>query len=223
VADDATECTPIHDQSLVSPRRFGSALVAARTVDGLSLSAMSRRCDGWWRPDELAAFELGARPLDDAEVLAVARLYHLKGAPLPSGDAFGLLLDRSTAPDIDTGAGRRPEREPAAAVERLLAFGSLLGADVFGTGCLGVLADAFGTTTADIEDCVRATEPARVEAAAEVLATRAVVPLIGVLLSYTAGGSVMLGRPAGRRGRRTHRLPGAAPLRSLIHRTAAAH
>ena len=207
---------PTSSVSLVSPRRFGAALVAARTAEGASLAAMSRRCDGWWRPDELAGFEKGTTPLDDAGVVAVARLYHLKGCRIPSGDAAELLLDRSTAPDVDRGVTRSPERDPGTMAPRLLALARVLGADLVGPASLAVLAEAFGTTTEHVRAALLASDDAAVSTAADALGGRVVVPVTGILVAFTTAGSVMLGRPAARRGRRTHRRPAAAPLRSLV-------
>ncbi len=207
---------PASAVSLVSPRRFGAALVAARTAEGAPLTAMSRRCDGWWRPDELAAFETGTAQLDDSVVLAVARLYHLKGCPVPSGDAAELLLDRSTAPDVDFSVSRSPERSPEAVAPRILALAGLLGADLVGPDSLEVLAEAFGTTTEHIRTSLVEVADDEVAAASEALGGRVVVPITGILVAYTSAGSVVLGRPVGRRGRRTDRRPGAAPLRSLV-------
>jgi hypothetical protein len=177
---------------------------------------MSRRCDGWWRPDELAGFEKGTAPLDDAQVLAVARLYHLKGCRIPSGGAAELLLDRSTAPDVDRGVTRRPERDPEMVVPRLLALARLIGADLVGPASLSVLAEAFGTTTDHIRSALLGVSEGEVTDAADSMGGRVVVPVTGIRVAFTTAGSVMLGRPAALRGRRTHRRPAAAPLRSLL-------
>ncbi len=177
---------------------------------------MSRRCDGWWRPDELAAFETGTAQLDDSAVLAVARLYHLKGSPVPSGDAAELLLDRSTAPDVDFSVARTPERSPEAVAPRLLALAGILGVDLVGPDSLAVLAEAFGTTAEHIRSALVQVGDDDVATASGSLGGRVVVPVTGILVTYTSAGSVVLSRPVGRRGRRTHRRPGAAPLRSLV-------
>jgi hypothetical protein len=149
-------------------------------------------------------------------MLSVSRLYHLHGCPIAGRDAAELVLDRSTAPDVDRGVSRRPEREPETAAIRLLALGSVLGADLVDVHSVAVLAEAYGTTVEHIEAAIFDAEPAAVATAADTICGRVVVPLTGILLAFTSAGSVMVSLPAGRRGRRTHRTPAAAPLRSLL-------
>ncbi len=206
---------PHSTASLVSKRRFGAALAAARVAEGASLSALARRCDGWWLPDELAAFEQGVAELDDAEILSIARLYHLKGRPIAAPGAAELVLDRSTAPEVNVDGVTEPVDDPVEVTARLWCLTRLLGIDVDSLRALTVLAEGLSTTTAEV---AAALDGARsgADPAAEAVGGRMVVPLTGILVAFTPGGSIMLTRPSGRWGRSSHGIPGAAPLRSLV-------
>src|SRR6478735_4297853 len=81
-------------------RRLGAALNARRTRPHATLTAMSRRAGGWWGPDELQSIEQGALVVDDASVIALARLYGLPGRGLPTADHAEIVLDRSIASDL---------------------------------------------------------------------------------------------------------------------------
>lgn len=201
--------------SLVSARRLGAALRAARTHDDASLVAMSRRSQGWWHPDELESFEQGAHSLDDASVLAISRLYGLRGCKLADGGNSALLVDRSTASDVVWEDVAEVDGDLWLTAQRLAAFATLLGV-VLTRVDTARLAEA-------LDESEPATEAALIEAArsstasavADAVGSRVVVPITGVLVAHTEMGSVVLGRPAGRRGRPTRSVPGAAPLRSL--------
>ncbi len=201
--------------SLVSARRLGAALRAARTHDDASLVAMSRRSDGWWHPDELAAFEQGAHALDDASVLAVCRLYGLRGCKLADAENSALLVDRSTASDVVWEDVAEVDGDLWLTAQRLAAFGAILGVDLSHADTVR-LAEALDESEADTHAAVvEAAQSSTASAVAEAVGARVVVPITGVLVAHTSMGSVVLGRPAGRRGRPTRTVPGAAPLRSL--------
>lgn len=208
-------------EGLVSSRRFGAALSAARAVDGASLVAMSRRCDQWWRPDELAGFEQGRTPLEDSSVIALTRLYRLSGCPLPDHEAFELLVDRSTSTEVAT-SGEDPslssdQLQPAAIVViRAVAVARLCGAPLTPMD-LVVLGDVVGHTPAELKAVLRDVESNGViDSAVGGLASHIVVPLTGVLIAETSAGSLLAVRPAGRRGRPSHGVAAAASLRSAL-------
>ena len=207
---------PHSTASLVSKRRFGAALAAARVAEGASLSALARRCDGWWLPDELAGFEQGVAELDDAEVLSIARLYHLKGRPIAAPGAAELVLDRSTAPEVNIDGVTEPIDDPVEVTTRLWSLTSLLGIDVDALRAHTVLAEGLASTTSEVDAALRHSRGAVDQTVVEAVGGRMVVPVTGILVAFTPGGSIMLTRPSGRWGRSSHSIPGAAPLRSLV-------
>jgi len=203
--------------SLVSARRFGAALVAARSHEDASLITMSRRSDNWWRPDELAAFEQGSHVLDDPSVLAIARLYRLRGCAVAEHSSLQIVLDRSTANDLNPSQISELDGDLDASAERLAAFGLIVGATVVERDHLEIVSRALDCSSETLSAAIeRASGRSSLSLTMSTMAARVVVPLIGVLIAHTPNGSVLATRPAGRRGRPTLDIPGAAPLRSVL-------
>jgi hypothetical protein len=211
--------TPDAAASLVSPRRLGAALHAHRIANGTTMTALSRRCDGWWTPDELLDVERGAAPLDDASIVSLCRLYALPGRGLAEPADLDLVVDRSASVDLD-GPGGSWVGDPDAtrvALTRLAALLSILGVALANRASWTTpLAEALGTTEGEIRREVAAvvTDGARLAAGVEALIDRIAVPAVGLLVCDAPGGSVVLiRRPGGAVRPAAHPLPAAGPLR----------
>ncbi len=178
---------------------------------------MSRRSDGWWRPDELAAFEQGVHVLDDPSVLAIARLYCLRGCALAERSSLQIILDRSTANDLNPTQISELDGDLDATAERLAAFGRIVGATVVERDHLEIVSRALDCPAETLRIAIdRASRRDTLGDTAVTMASRVVVPIIGVLIAHTPNGSVIATRPAGNRGRPSLEIPGAAPMRSLL-------
>jgi hypothetical protein len=208
--------------TLVSARRLGAALHAQRIAGGTTLTALSRRCDGWWTPDELLDVERGAIDLDDASVVSLCRLYGLPGRGLAEPADLELVLDRSGTAELATAAGvDEPtcrSTEPAdVALARLVALAQLVGVDASEEGRWhGLLSDALSVPEGDVAASLSSlhADHARLEPVRECLADRIVVPAVGLLVAESAGGSLVLVRRAGGAVRAAHEpVPAAGPLR----------
>jgi hypothetical protein len=208
--------------TLVSARRLGAALHAQRIAGGTTLTALSRRCDGWWTPDELLDVERGAIDLDDASVVSLRRLYGLPGRGLAEPADLELVVDRSGTADLATVAGvdeppaRRPE--PAdVALTRLVALAELVGVSASDLGrWLGLLSDALSIAEGDVAATLASLHGAGdvLEPVRECLADRIVVPAVGLLVAESPVGSLVLVRRAGGAVRAAHEpVPAAGPLR----------
>lgn len=203
-------------QGLVAARRLGAALSASRTRSGGSLVAMSNRCDHWWRPDELAAFEQGARPLDDSVIVSLARLYELDGRLIPDATAFELLLDRSTARDVLKASEATDHTEDGAILLRLAALLKLCGAWLTPMSA-AVMADVTGVTSGLVRQRMAELDGSPdVDEVARELEAHIVVPVTGLLVAETPLGSLVAVRPAGNGGNPRGRVAAAASFRSLL-------
>ena len=174
----------------------------------------------------MAAFEQGRNPLEDSAVMALTRLYRLAGCPLPDHEAFELLVDRSTSTEVTpTNDDPTPlsgaSRSTSVVVIRAVAVARLCGAPLTPMDAV-VLADVVGFTPLEMRHALEQLEASEeLDAAVEGLAAHMVVPLTGVLIAETAAGSLLAVRPAGRRGRPSHRVAAAASLRSALASLAA--
>ena len=185
--------------------------------------ALSRRCDGWWAPDDLLDVERGGRTQDDAAIVSLCRIYDLPARPLAEPEGLELIIDRSEAVDVDTGqvgdTGFTDTSELAAtALLRLAAVSRLLGAPELLRGqSADVAATACSVDPRDIHSTLAWIDSAaadRVADAVDHLAERVAVPSVGLLISPTPNGSLLVTRRAGgplrpRRGG----LPAAGQLR----------
>jgi len=202
---------------LVSMRRLGAALTAQRASRDLSITALARESGGWWAPDELLDVEKGAVALCDREIVAICRLYGLAGRELLPADTAELILDRSGSYDLTDASGVEPHGYVDLVLCRVAALARIVG---FAPGArerdLGVLAESLTLSveeSAERLDQIVVSSYAEVDRQVEALASRMVVPAIGVLVAETAAGSVLI---VERRTSATHgstQFPAAAPLR----------
>jgi hypothetical protein len=208
--------------TLVSARRLGAALHAQRIATGATLSALSRRCDGWWTPDELLDVERGAIDLDDASIVSLCRLYALPGRGLARPGDLELVLDRSGSVDLESTTGDDPTAVRHAeatdvVLARLVALADLVGV---ATSDLdrwhGLLSEALSLAERDVAAILSGlrAEPGALEPVRECLADRIVVPAVGLLVAEATAGLLVLVRRAGGAVRAAHEpLPAAGPLR----------
>jgi hypothetical protein len=208
--------------TLVSARRLGAALHAQRIAGGTTLTALSRRCDGWWTPDELLDVERGAIDLDDASVVSLCRLYGLPGRGLAEPADLELVLDRSGTADVEraTGVEEPPSRRPEpadVALTRLVALAELVGVAAAEVGRWNsLLSDALSIPEPEVASTLASLhgDPDQLESVRECLADRIVVPAVGLLVAESAVGSLVLVRRAGGAVRAAHEpVPAAGPLR----------
>lgn len=205
--------------SLVSPRRFGAALHASRVGTGSTLTAISRRCEGWWTPDELLNVERGSVPLGDASVVSFCRLYALAGRGLGDVASLDLVLDRSESADlVDTGSPEGPGHLAVAQsiLVRLCAISQLVGLDAEELADSPVLGEAMDLDAGAIRRSIRElyVDCDRVEQVASVLDERVAVPLVGLSIGETPHGVLLLVRRAGGAVRPSPEpVPAAGPLR----------
>lgn len=156
------------------------------------MAELSRRSDGWWLPDELAAIERGAVELHDAELIALARLYGLRTAELPDGDTVTLVVDRAVATEMPS-----PLPRPDAVADRLAAFVRLLGwSETVVRSWADEVADSIdvapSTMRREIERALGS--HAVVEPLARCLADRVAVATAGVLVTESAAVSIVAAR-----------------------------
>jgi hypothetical protein len=211
--------TPDAASSLVSPRRLGAALHAHRIANSTTMTALSRRCDGWWSPDELLEVERGAVALDDASIVSLCRLYGLPGRGLAEPSDLDLVVDRSASVELDGPAGAWVGDPGAvhAGLVRLAGLLSIVGVELANRASWATpLAEALGTTEAEVRSDVAAVLADRTALAdvVDALSDRIAVPAVGLLVCDAPGGSVVLVRRAGGAVRAgAQPLPAAGPLR----------
>jgi hypothetical protein len=189
------------------------------------MTALSRRCDGWWTPDELLDVERGAVALDDASIVSLCRLYALPGRGLAEPHDLDLVVDRSSSSDVAAGHDF-PEHAPVSTVgvdssrvglTRLSALLAVVGVDLANhASWTSLLADALGTTELEVrrEVAVVLADRNRLDIVRDALSDRIAVPAVGLLVCDAPGGSVVLVRRAGGSVRRgAQPVPAAGPLR----------
>jgi len=185
--------------------------------------ALSRRCDGWWAPDDLLDVERGVRTQDDAAIVSLCRMYDLPARPLAEPDGLELIIDRSEAVDVATGmigdeAFEDTTQLAAAALLRLAAVARLLDApELLRGSSVEVAAAACSTDTREIRSTLAWIDGAAADRVADTvghLAERVAVPSVGLLISPTPNGSLLVTRRAGGALRpRRGGLPAAGQLR----------
>ena len=207
---------------LVPLRRFGAALTARRTRRRTTLTALSRRSGGWWSPDELMGIEQGSAVLDDISTVAVSRLYGLVGRTLPTADDVEVLLDRSTASDIVDTESVEGRGFTEFAIRRVDALASLLGVDLARRpDMVEVVA---GAVTAEPAQVIEVQRRSRLDdevrdGLVDTLSRRVVVPEVGVLVTDTDAGALVLveRRRTGRNRSSSHpSLPSAGALTRFV-------
>ncbi|MCC6225182.1 MAG: hypothetical protein IT195_02090 [Microthrixaceae bacterium] len=205
--------------SLVSPRRFGAALHATRVGTGSTLTAISRRCEGWWTPDELLNVERGSVSLGDASIVSFCRLYALPGRGLGDVASLDLVLDRSESVDlVDAGSAEGSDHLSACRhiLVRLCAISRLVGLDAEELADSPVLGEAMDLDAPAIRRSIRELEADgdRIGQVASVLDERVAVPLVGLSIGETPQGVLLLVRRAGGAVRPSPEpVPAAGPLR----------
>ncbi len=209
---------------LVPRRRFGAALYAQRARGGAALTSISRRCDGWWSPDELLEVERGAVTLDDASVVSFCRLYELKGRGLSEVADFDVLVDRSDAPEL-LGTDAVPQRSEHAALLRICAIGEVVGLDPVALVSHPLVVESLDLDADAARDAVSELRSDRdaLEAATELIEDRVAVPAVGLVLAETRHGVLLLVRRAGGTARPSPQpVPAAGPLRWFVSTPVAA-
>jgi hypothetical protein len=188
------------------------------------MTALSRRCDGWWTPDELLEVERGAVALDDASIVSLCRLYALPGRGLAEAHDLDLVVDRSASVDVAIEPDALVGTGPLAGAEllrlglvRLVALAASCGVDLADHASWSTpVADALGATELDVRrdlPVVLADRDA-IMATCDVLSDRIAVPTVGLLVIDGPGGSLILVRRAGGSVRRgAEPVPAAGPLR----------
>lgn len=185
----------------------------------MTLAAISRRCDGWWTPDELLNVERGLIPLDDASVVSFCRLYGLPGSGLGEPESLELVLDRSESAELmptDPGEGAGPRSHAVSVIARLCALARLVGADVATLAISPAVAEALDLDTPTVAELTRELLEGsdRVRAVAEVLDERVAVPSVGLSVGETRHGLLLMVRKAGGPVRTSPEpVPAAGPLR----------
>jgi hypothetical protein len=214
---------------LVSMRRLGAALNARRARRRSTLTSMSRRAGNWWTPDELQAIEQGAVVVDDASVIALARLYGIPGRSLPSSAQAEIVLDRSIASDLTGVDVVETQGFREFVVARMSALGLLMEFDPTHDSHVAVLAEALAwseeETLAELSRVATVQDP-ELGDLATMMSARVVVPETGVLVAETDAGALVVAERRIRGGGRANvsqpTFAGAAPLRSYL-RAPAAH
>lgn len=204
--------------SLVPSRRFGAALHAHRVASGAGLSALSRRCQGWWSPDELLEVERGAVRLDDASVVSFCRIYGLSGRGIAAAGDLEVILDRSDSADLAGSETGDVDREDLArrAVARLGVVASIVGLDPQTVAASTTVLDALDIDRARAEDLMRRTldDSDSFDGEVELVEDRVAVPSVGLSIAETPRGALLLVRRAGGAVRACPGpVPAAGPLR----------
>ncbi len=187
---------------LVPPRRLGRLLAQARVARGLSLEDVREELDDRMTEVEVLEIETGRRSVSDQELQILADLYDVETSTMVPGRSH-LVIDLDDG-RIEAGSNTIEVHDAAERREVLSKYLALVysmrgqepGTTVtLRLGDLDVLADTFGTERRTIEDelvdlMVATPEPVRKRF--QLLRGRLMVPVIGVLVAATAGGTLVL-------------------------------
>ena len=187
---------------LVPPRRLGRLLAQARVARGLSLEDVREELDDRMTEVEVLEIETGRRPVSDQELQILADLYDVETSTMVPGRSH-LIVDLDDG-RIEAGPNAVEVHDAAERQEVLSKYLALVysmrgqepGTTVtLRLGDLDVLADTFSTERRTIEDelvnlMVATPEPVRKRFWS--LRGRLMVPVIGVLVAATAGGTLVL-------------------------------
>ncbi|MDY7101597.1 MAG: hypothetical protein S0880_10455 [Actinomycetota bacterium] len=188
--------------ALVPPRRFGQVLARTRCAAGLTVEDVAGRGRDLAVRD-LAATELGERPLADTDVARLADLYEIDpGIFRP--ERSQLVFDRFEAPAArptahpGEGAANGSVLDDYLAVVRALRHDPPEAADevmALRSDDLGALADAVGAGIDEVAaelDHRQRHRRARIDDLSRDLRARRVVPAAGLLVSLTGTGALLL-------------------------------
>ncbi|MFZ4518808.1 MAG: hypothetical protein ACOYOP_10485 [Microthrixaceae bacterium] len=187
---------------LVPPRRLGRLLSGARLDHGLTLEEASAALDGLLGVDDLLDVELARREVTDEELEAIADLYGIETSTMvPARGELVIDLDEGV---IVAGGGKvelASEAEIDDVLSRYLALVFAMRDVSPGTTVplrlddVVVLADALGMEAADVEDRLgelMEVRPEPVRKRLRLLRGRVLVPAVGVLVTTTACGPLVM-------------------------------
>lgn len=209
----------VDDAPLVSMGRFGATLHRARRRSEESLAALSKRSGGRWMPDDLVAVERGVRRLSDLQVREIAWVYSL---PMAAWSARGthLVLDRSTACDLDGSAGpvvADLDEARRTVACRVVAVSVAIGIDVVagdGLDAVAAAAELSPTGASELIGEVLAEDHALLAGTVDEMSAAVAVPAAGIAVACTAAGTLVL---ASRGPAERAWVPAAAPLEDVVN------
>lgn len=187
---------------LVPPRRLGRLLSGARLDHGLTLEEASAALDGLLDVDELLDVELARREVSDEELLAITGLYGIETSTMvPARGELVIDLDEG----VIVADGGQVELTSEAEIDEVLArYLALVFAmrDVSAGTVVPlrlddvvVLAEALGMEAADVEGRLgelMEVRPEPVRRRMRLLRGRLLVPAVGVLVTTTACGPLVM-------------------------------
>jgi transcriptional regulator with XRE-family HTH domain len=187
---------------LVPPRRLGRLLAQARVSRGLSLEDVCDELDGRLTEIELLEFETGRRPVNDQELEALAGLYDVETSTMvPSRSELVIDLDDGVIRAGGSAVEVTAPTERRDVLSKYLALVYSMRGQEPGTTVtlrladLDILSDAFAANRRTIEDelvDLMVATPEPVKKRFRLLRGRLMVPVVGVLVAATAGGSRVL-------------------------------
>ncbi len=187
---------------LVPPRRLGRLLAQARVAHGFSLEDVCEELDGRFTEVDVLEIETGRRPMTDQELQFLAELYEVETSTMVPGRSEleidvedGLLQAGGSSIDVSPQAERREILSKYLALVYSMR-GQEPGSSVtLRLNDLDVLAEALASQRRSVEDelvdlMVATPEPVRKRF--RMLRGRLLVPVVGVLVAATAGGTLVL-------------------------------
>ena len=187
---------------LVPPRRLGRLLAQARVARGLSLEDVCAELDGRFTEIEVLEIETGRHPVSDQELQELADLYDVETSTMvPGRSELAIDLEDGSIQAGGTTVDVPAPNERRDVLSKYLALVYSMRGQEPGTTVtlrlsdLEVLADTFGSERRTIEDelvdlMVASPEPVRKRF--RLLRGRLLVPVVGVLVAATAGGTLVL-------------------------------
>lgn len=187
---------------LVPPRRLGRLLAQARVARGLSLEDVCDELDGRFTEIDVLEIETGRHPVSDQELRVLADLYDVETSTMVPGRSELMIdLDDGTIQAGGSTVAVTATTERREVLSKYLALVYSMRGQQPGTSVtlrladLDVLAEAFASERRSIEDelvdlMVATPEPVRKRF--RLLRGRLLVPVVGVLVAATAGGTLVL-------------------------------
>lgn len=187
---------------LVPPRRLGRLLSQARLDRGFSLKDVRQELDDRLTEIEVLEIETGRRPISDQDLQVLTELYDVETSTMvPERSVLSIDLDDGTIEAGGSKATADSSTDRREVLSKYLALIYSMRGQEPGTTLtlrladLDVLAETFAADRRGIEDelvelMVTAPEPVRKRFRS--LRDRLMVPVIGVLVATTAGGTLVL-------------------------------